>query len=538
MPPRKNLKKASARLRKPLRLNGHETFLDLPLDILLEILKVLHPLDLLYLSRTNKALREFLLDRGNAFIWRATFDLLEGSPPKCPSFSCEPKWTRLLFEEVCHVCLSDLEPDFQFDPIWWESGARYCSDCASDQSEYHHTYGLISHSDFLHRVEVKLPKKLIYPAASGSDSRIYQRYARPWDDVFPRVRSYYLAKDINEFMEQYLTLKAHSEKLALIQARREQTKPISEHAKICRAWKKIQVDARLDELRNLKRARRTDIITKLREAATTSGWEDRDHINLDHYVSQSRFDDLVAIPERLTDAEWDTIGPKLLAELEVTVKARVLGQRSSMLEWVLFRDLKELTKHLEFQPRIVDVARIPEVRAILETDVKVKLEEKDLREAVEPKLPRLVAAWSAAFAVQLRDHTRTLLRMPSDSTEDPLGRALAYFVCKSNPCQGHFTGQWQPCRDGYGGHPWTPENTFNMQRARPVLEDVIELYGKDPQTATCEEMDAAPGTLWCMRCKMENQPTGWRDAPAHSMKSHEKFSSLRARFVVEVEAEE
>src|ERR1700761_8185554 len=71
----------------------------------IQILKIVHPLDLLYLSRTNKALRKFLLDRSSAkFIWRTSLERAKERPPKCPSYTDEVQWTRLLFEEVCHVC--------------------------------------------------------------------------------------------------------------------------------------------------------------------------------------------------------------------------------------------------------------------------------------------------------------------------------------------------------------------------------------------------------------------------------------------------
>jgi hypothetical protein len=123
MSPRKKVAN-STRGRKSLRLKGNGPLLDLPLDILLEaslfyglsggiaiielgivqILKIVHPLDLLYLSRTNKALREFLLDRTSVSIWRGSLELVEGSPPQCPPYTNEVQWTRLLFEEVCHVC--------------------------------------------------------------------------------------------------------------------------------------------------------------------------------------------------------------------------------------------------------------------------------------------------------------------------------------------------------------------------------------------------------------------------------------------------
>jgi hypothetical protein len=60
--------------------------------------------------------------------------------------------------------------------------------------------------------------------------------------------------------------------------------------------------------------------------------------------------------------------------------------------------------------------------------------------------------------------------------------------------------------------PCTVNAMFRIEPGLTVLSDVIKLYGKDPKTVTCAEMDAAPGKLWCMRCVLKNQPQGWRDA--------------------------
>jgi hypothetical protein len=194
-----------------------------------------------------------------------------------------------------------------------------------------------------------------------------------------------------------------------------------------------------------------------------------------------------------------------------------------------FPDLSAFTTGLVFRPRIVDIALIPEVRAIIDADLKVKLTKEGLKAALTPQLPALLIRWSNALEEQVREHTRTTLKLPLGGN-DPLSHPLAYFSCKNACCQGHFTGQWKPCsaysyrssseaetyesRAALAFHcePYTISGMFNLERACAVLPDVIKLYGKDPQTTTCEELDAAPMKLWCMRCKMENQPTSWRDA--------------------------
>ncbi|KAJ6594184.1 hypothetical protein B0H19DRAFT_1094306 [Mycena capillaripes] len=524
MPPRKKI--TSSKLsRKSLHLKGNGLLVDLPLDVFLEIFKILHPLDLLYLSRTNKALREFLLDRSNASIWRVSLEHVEGSPPKCPSYTSEVQWTRLLFEEVCHVCYSTLEHDFTFDPIWWEFSARYCSECCPNQ------------------VVKKLSLKLAIRARERG--------------VFPCINGFYLAKDINDFLEKYSTANTEAAKTRLVQERREQTKILTDHARVCRPWMERIVQARNKALQDLKDARLAAIRAKFREAgwpnalvhSATNSWEWRQPENL-----------LVQSPKLLSNAEWRRIGPKLTKELENSVKGRVMDGRFRTLEWA-FPNLIKFTEKLAFPPRMVDVALFPDVRAILEGDLKREITVDDLKGALESRLPKLLEEWSIAFEAELRDHTRTTLGLSDDGTVDPFEHALAYFVCETKCCQGHFTGHWKPClavpyyyswqRDPasetyeemveavFRRKPCTVENMFMLEPARAaVLEDVIKRYGKDPESATCEEMDAAAGKLWCMRCVEKNQPTGWRDALAHSIKYHELPEQLRARWEVEIETED
>ncbi|KAJ7747258.1 hypothetical protein B0H16DRAFT_1555322 [Mycena metata] len=519
MAPRKKVNLGGG--RNSLRLNGHVgPFVDLPLDILLEILKLLQPLDLLYLCRTNKALRGFLVDRGNISVWRLCLQLAEDSPPPCPSFLCEVEWTRLIYESVCHVCLSPLEHDFLFDPIWWEFGARYCDECCADQ------------------VVERLPKILTK-----------DRAGRIWLDIFPRAHGFYLKKDIDTFIAKYSAVETEEDKMRLILERRDQTKVILDHVRISKPWMNRLVKARTDEVEELKGSRWEAITAKLRQA----GWPDMLIRRADW-----RNNDLVNIPRPLSDAEWEEIGPGLVKKLENSVRDSVVADRFRNLRWAFSKsDFTNLIKHLAFAPRIMEIALFPEVRAVLEGDVISEMKETDLKVAIEPKLPKLLEAWSRTFEIQLRDYTRTSLNMPSDSTADPFKQALAYFVCNNRCCYGHFTGHWELCSRGrytsdepepdpyaeqvlrtFDCTPCIPNIMFSLEPARAILEDVIRRFGKDPQTATCEEMDAAPGKLWCMRCVLKNQPTGWRDAPAHNIKFHAKVSSLRPRWEVELEPED
>ncbi|KAJ6500162.1 hypothetical protein C8R47DRAFT_1110711 [Mycena vitilis] len=483
----------SARIRTSLRSKGATLLLALPLDILLEILRIVQPLDLLYLSRTNKSLRDFLLDRSNAFVWRESLQFAESSPPKCPSYMTEVQWTRLLFEEACHVCCSPLEHDFSFDPIWWEFSARYCSECSSTQ------------------VTKKFPKELSWRSTRTN-----------LPGVFPCISGYYLVRDLNDFKTKYLSATEEGRK-TLTEERRDQTKTLNDHARVCEPWMAGILKAHRDALTALKNARWADIQAKFSEA----GWRNA--------VKKSEWENnpVVTTPQPLSDAEWQTIGPKLLEELEAKVKPRVMAARFHALKQV-FKNLSKLTEYLAFAPSMADVAFFPDVRAILEGDLKLPVSAAHLVTALQSKLPKLVKDWSTAFEEKLRNHTRAVLGLPSSSNVDPFKLAVAYFVCENHCCEGYFTGHWKACHGTVENYRSTkndpaPEtyedfavvafrrkpcrvNNMLTSSARTVLEDIVKHYGKDPKSATCEEMDAAPGKLYCMRCVEKNQPTGWRNA--------------------------
>lgn len=195
-----------------------------------------------------------------------------------------------------------------------------------------------------------------------------------------------------------------------------------------------------------------------------------------------------------------------------------------------FPDITPHTKGLAIPPRIVDVALMPDVLAILDIDLKADITKEHLKTTLEPRLPNLLAEWSSHLETQLREHTAAWLKanLPdADIPADPFQHALAYFICEYRCCTGHFTNgkklcskfSWQSdppktCAERlYCQDTCTLDRMFRLEpTSTAVLADVIKLYGKDPQSATCEEMDAVPGKLWCMRCTEANQPTGWRDA--------------------------
>lgn len=70
---------------------------------LCQVLCLLVPLDLLNLSRTDKALRTLLMSRSSSFYWKQAQDNLADKPPPCPETLSEPAYCNFLFTNHCHV---------------------------------------------------------------------------------------------------------------------------------------------------------------------------------------------------------------------------------------------------------------------------------------------------------------------------------------------------------------------------------------------------------------------------------------------------
>ncbi|KAH7907997.1 hypothetical protein BJ138DRAFT_1158656 [Hygrophoropsis aurantiaca] len=95
----------------------------MPVDILLEIFYLLHPADLVYLTRTSKVFRSFLLNRSKCLrIWQTV--LRHVDLPLCPGFISEPAYANLAFIPLCHGCSASCKM------IAWNFRIRCCEGCS------------------------------------------------------------------------------------------------------------------------------------------------------------------------------------------------------------------------------------------------------------------------------------------------------------------------------------------------------------------------------------------------------------------------
>ncbi|KAG8787925.1 hypothetical protein FRC12_015105 [Ceratobasidium sp. 428] len=77
-------------------------FLDLPVEVIGEIVKHLMPADLLSLARSNRFLRKIFMSRTSQALWKATIRDVPNMP-ECPSGFSEPEYISLLYTKICSV---------------------------------------------------------------------------------------------------------------------------------------------------------------------------------------------------------------------------------------------------------------------------------------------------------------------------------------------------------------------------------------------------------------------------------------------------
>jgi len=71
----------------------------------MQIFSLIHPVDLLWMSRTSKALRKVLKSKLSRPIWIATFSNIpeDRRPPPCPDVLTEIEYVNLLYDRQCNV---------------------------------------------------------------------------------------------------------------------------------------------------------------------------------------------------------------------------------------------------------------------------------------------------------------------------------------------------------------------------------------------------------------------------------------------------
>ncbi|EPT02415.1 hypothetical protein FOMPIDRAFT_1040898 [Fomitopsis schrenkii] len=434
---------------------GLKNFMEMPLDIIQEICLLLYPQDLLSLSRTTKALHDFLMRKACTSIWKDSLSRIVDLP-KRPSRFIEPAWVSLLFSPTCTDILSDRQ---------WKNFKA-------------------------------IQGVLLQVTVTG--------YKTPC----------YLASEVLETIKAYLRLPRKAECEAFINKRAKLADKRKKLAANCERWVAEEEHRGYEEARNAQRERINDVCARL----CALGWEPEVE-----YLRKHNFDpfaDIRAIwvMKKLTDqgnmraeviARMDDVrAQRLEYEYNVMMAERweALEHASSKLLKMVFR------KHPELDIcglNTSDLALQDEFRALMCAPADVHVDTSAFL-ALNDHIEEIVERWRVRVYQVIREKVdKAGFVHPAGG--DPLELATAVFSGPGKYVQ-HFEflpfllkhlrpsvnvptmSKYELWAHKRGPQPFNERSSSPLlalgPKLRSVVRSMIEMAGKDPDTATTAELDA------------------------------------------------
>ncbi|KAG9226227.1 hypothetical protein CCMSSC00406_0005138 [Pleurotus cornucopiae] len=475
--------------------------LEMPYDVLCEIILQLRPEDLLALSRTSRGFREILLLKSNRFLWTTAF---RDDPlfPHLPSDMNEPQFACLVFSNHCYYCLK-ATPDNQ---LMWAFRTRCCGSCLRTQfgpfNDVLRGVRSTITSDILLSSSVLGPKKKIVSVYKHSEARDIDILLKSFKPDSPT-----LAEFLQNRRKQVSQMLAGNYPITAALERRIQLAKMDKEKE--RAKCKEQIYKRLRDLGYAEE------LAYIRES---------DYSFLDNYPS-------ISSRTELTDRVWNNIHRTLVDLLEDTRTKRRRKQRKTLLK-ARQRLLGELIKDhpsnapARIKPGPADICAMPQIKQILvDTPVDEVVTAEHFQETIQG-LEQLFAQW-------ITDKSRELLKLlpnqpgAEDEVQDDtdfsrLELATTYFTCTRcvNPlsyprillhnCLTELPHGFRNREDdnaimflNVGSVPWN----YNQlpieyrQDAESAAKKVVTAFGFDFRTTTHADMRLDNRWMECRACR-------------------------------------
>ncbi|EIW61192.1 uncharacterized protein TRAVEDRAFT_69608 [Trametes versicolor FP-101664 SS1] len=339
----------------------------MPMDIFLEIVRMLHPMDLLRLSRSSKHFRSLLMTQNSRSLWRAAFGNVPGVPP-CPPYYPEPRYAAVLFDQYCFAC-----GNARSTKVDYTACVRLCAPCFKINFEAWVTiYAAIQDS-----VGVQLPEEVrtIMPSLCGRSFLGYYEHYQTDARSNDTVGTYYTPESY-AIADEALSLTAPGELSSFFEERWEFVTAMQNHAVSVLEWLD-RCDAEKYANQNALRAdRRAAILERLGELGYTTT----------DYPEDRAWKNIVDQPKKLTERIWTTVLPKL----RILIEKKREGDRQAIFEYRLAERRAEFrlfydfflqsilsASDRQFAPNWHDTCVLPAVHQLLaENDAKIVVTEK------------------------------------------------------------------------------------------------------------------------------------------------------------------
>ncbi|RDB19805.1 hypothetical protein Hypma_012990 [Hypsizygus marmoreus] len=560
------------------RRGALKQLLELPLDLLFEardtangrwsegftcsqIFGHLNPADILVLSRTSKDLRNVLMRKSAAFVWklaRANVGL-----PDCPPDLNEPQFAKLLFDSLCDVRRL-------FANVWM----RYltlinCSSTARKQTR-RLSFGraapepVNSASRILAGSSVSvIHRKILFDTClMNKDSAIPTHIG-----LSHRFDYGYCYRSASQLDKHYKTLDAE-EKMQWVEEKLDEKRSISEHTNLCEAWFQAQAKQRVAELENMRQRRLKAIKAKLIDIderirvyqkcmhfflLSYEGWGDELRKMSNKHLMAHK---MVKQPKNLTDRSKSLHDAPPLGKIESSFSLEKYRTRddsiyaASQLERLAldYRLLQQIRRDVfrnvyygflasqpvdAILPSSADVAILPEFLAIVNSPAEVSVAAGSFASAVQ-KLPQLLGGWRRFVDAKLVALINENGVWPL-ATESSLSLPTTFFGCKL--C-GNSVGyphvivhrcttvvEFSPLHEDNKFsdlfcQPWNATNILFLENWIYAAGDTfLRQRGLDPSTATNDVLNDSTFFIECFDCPDEQTPERavmtWHTAAHH-----------------------
>ncbi|KAJ6502227.1 hypothetical protein C8R45DRAFT_612876 [Mycena sanguinolenta] len=530
------VKESTSSHTKPQRRRGKLRFItQVPLDVLFEIFGQLLPIDLLNLSCASKALRDILLRKSTAFVWKQTFlNVPHPAPPPCPDDLNEPQYANLLWRKYCFFCGASTPV------VLWHSRIRACEVCIDSPAKFTplNSYTSAEPQDALEIAKTLCSRTWHCPRSRligtfvclTSHLTAIQKRLEELGKTNPDTQQFEINADTEEYARQC----------------RETVATKASHSALCYNWEDRVKANRRTELKNKGETRKNAILAKLDDL----GWGKE----LSNYSTRNQ---LLALPvvkqkKELTERVWANVEPDLV-EFLTEVKKQRLDQ-----EWidVLEARISILTRAasdggldaipFSNQPSISDLCIMPEYRAVLERPAADRTVEQDFADALahlseqtdqwrQSNIDILLQLLPASSKKQgkkqldtsILDLCTTFFRCHSCREPISYPRILKH-ACLRNPRRLEETeedGKEDTLLRALREAPWVhgcQGIAFDVE-ASNIAAMLITLCGQDPKTLTTAGMDEVDSRFECVRCAHPSKGKlvmTWRIALLHELGEH------------------
>ncbi|KAL0576007.1 hypothetical protein V5O48_005974 [Marasmius crinis-equi] len=478
-----------------------------PLDVLLEIFMHLWPREIIYLSRTSKALREVLMSRSSTSIWRAA-RINAGLPPLPPDLS-EPQYASLAFDPYCQVCGRG-----PCENTMWTARMKCHKKCLSKLPRVRMGQQL-SKEDECWSPDVAA---IIELDQAGRDPFL-PSYNEDWNGR--RFSTSYNPSVLASFCREYQKVKDDLDALKEWCAiKRSQYQTILKESARCEQWHLKKVADRKAELDEIRWERANEILNRLAE----DGWEEQDLSAFEDRRSHALYQ-LTVIDEDV----WPSQKIEYTAELKRIKEERLVSERRAVMidrHERAARAFKAYCREYSYMPDLLPMGDF----VLASTQINDLLwgdddsDDDGYLKVIKADFHRVEQEWTGRAE---RDFLSVMKKeLPDATVENVRGGWREHYL--TNQGNGfvdptNWRKRFDPFRvmDSEWRRLWLLEaNTVVYDpQVSNRMRNIIELCGYNPASVSPEELEKADPHLECLSCRQGDKRLVMRWTRAVSIQS-------------------